>query len=322
MDTTVQLVPRLDRGRLRSYGNSSLSSSLPLQGKCVVVKDNIPIRGMPMYCGTSFGFTPHVDSPLITRCLKAGATIVGKAQCEYMCASGASHTASAGVVRNPLAVEYHAGGSSSGCAVLVASGEADLALGSDQGGSCRMPSAINGLVGCKPTHGLVPYTFIDGMYGPIDHAGPITRTVEDNALMLGVLAGWDGVDKRANAAARQWKKTDYCAELKMGVKGMRIGVVKEGFTVKNIEEDVAAATKGAAKLLQELGAEVEEVSVPLHSKCRGIRVMYGSGKIVEQMFVKENEGKAEEEAMGVDESGKEWKRGEFLREQLLKNASR
>lgn len=305
------------RCNLAMESEETTHQSLPLRGKRIVFKDNIPIRGLPMHCGTPFAFIPHADSPLVSRCLDAGASIVGKAQCEYMCLSGASHTASAGLVRNAIAPEYHAGGSSSGCAVLVATGEADLSIGCDQGGSCRIPSAMNGVVGCKPTQGLVPYTLIDGMYGPIDHAGPITRTVEDNALMLGVLAGWDGADQRASTAARQRENVNYCCDLKRGVEGMRIAVLKEGFPEGIMEEDVAAATRDTAKLLEELGAEVEEISVPLHSESGVVWAFYVLPRTIEELF----HCGAKAELLGVDETGKEWDRRTFLREKLLTNVA-
>lgn len=285
----------------------------PLYGKRVALKDCIPVRGMPMYCGTSFPFTPLADSPLITRCLSAGATIVGKAQCEYMCMSAASHTSSAGVVRNAVAPEYHAGGSSSGCAVMVATGEADLSIGSDQGGSVRIPAAVNGVVGCKPTHGLVPYTLIDGMYGPVDHAGPITRTVEDNALMLGVLAGWDGVDERANSMARLMKKVNYCEELKQGVKDMKIGLLKEGLVMPLMEEDVKKATEDTVELLRQMGVEVVSVSIPMHHMGIGIWVLSVLPSLVERLFY----SKGRDDLLGVDEQGKVYDRLTFLRENLL-----
>eukprot|EP00250_Pteridium_aquilinum_P021346 c25096_g1_i1 orf=41-1828(+) len=293
--------------------DASSHATRPLYGKRVAIKDCIPVRGMPMYCGTSFSFTPFTDSPLITRCLAAGATIVGKAQCEYMCFTGASHTSSAGVVRNPVAPEYHAGGSSSGCAVVVASGEAELSIGCDQGGSVRIPGAVSGVVGCKPTHGLVPYTLIDGMYSPVDHAGPITRTVEENALMLGVLAGWDGVDDRASAAARAMEKIDYCKGLKEGVKGMKIGMVKEGLDMSSMEEDVKKATEDTVEALRQMGADIESVSLPLHLTGCGIWDLSVLPSLVERLFY----CKERDALLGVDEHGKVYDRLTFMREHLL-----
>lgn len=269
-----------------------------------------------MCCGTPFPFTPLHDSPLIARCLSAGATIVGKAQCEYMCFSGGSHTASAGPVANPLAAEYHAGGSSSGCGALVAAHEADLSIGCDQGGSCRIPSSLTGLVSCKPTHGLVPYTLIDSLLPPIDHACPITRTVQDNALMLNVLAGWDGLDERANAYVRNMAPLDYLADVKKTIKGIRIGVVKEGFSIPTMEDDVAQSSLDASKILEGLGAIVETVSMPLHSVACAVWMCYVVPNFVESLF-----HSSTSDLIGTDDQGKEWDRATFLRAKLLENVA-
>ena len=132
-----------------------------------------------------------------SRVLESGATVVGKAVCESLCFSGASHTSDSGPVRNPWDPTRTTGGSSSGCAALVATAEVDMAVGGDQGGSVRIPSAFCGTVGHKPTFGLVPYTGAFPIERSIDHLGPITRTVSDAARMLSVLAGYDeGRDPR------------------------------------------------------------------------------------------------------------------------------
>jgi len=173
----------------------------PLAGRRVAVKDNIEVAGVPMMNGsrTLEGFVPSRDATVVTRLLAAGATITGKAVCEDLCFSGASHTSVTGPVRNPWDTSRTAGGSSSGSAALVAAGEAGLALGGDQGGSVRIPSAFCGTVGHKPTHGLVPYTGAFPIEATLDHLGPITRTVADAALMLSVIAGRDGWDPRQPA---------------------------------------------------------------------------------------------------------------------------
>ena len=174
-----------------------------LKGKTVVMKDNICVAGVPMMNGaaTLEGYVPDVDATVVTRVLDAGGTIVGKSVCEYFCFSGGSHTSSSGPVHNPHKMGYSAGGSSSGSACLVSLGEVDMALGGDQGGSIRMPSAYSGIYGMKPTHGLVPYTGIMPIELTIDHTGPMTATVEDNALLLEVLAGPDGLDPRQYGGA-------------------------------------------------------------------------------------------------------------------------
>src|SRR6202789_3763296 len=233
-----------------------------LAGKKIAIKDNVCVAGVPMMNGASTleGYTPDVDATIVTRILDAGGTILGKADCEYFCFSGGSHTSALGPVINPRKEGYSAGGSSSGSAALVAAGEVDMAIGGDQGGSIRMPASYCGIYGMKATHGLVPYTGVMPIESTIDHTGPMTATVADNALMLEVLAGPDGLDPRQYAP----KVGDYGAALKRGVKGLKIGVVSEGFGHANSEEDVDGKVRDAAKRFKSLGASVEEVSIPDH----------------------------------------------------------
>jgi amidase len=234
-----------------------------LAGKTVVLKDNVCLAGVPMMNGASTleGYTPDIDATIVTRILDAGGTIVGKAHCEYYCFSGGSHTNAAGPVHNPHKHGYSAGGSSSGSAALLVAGEVDMAIGGDQGGSIRMPSAYCGVCGMKPTHGLVPYTGIMPIEITLDHTGPMTNNVADNALLLEVLAGEDGLDPRQYNV-----KTDaYTKALGGGAKGLKIGVVKEGFGHPNSERDVDAKVKQAASTLRDLGATVSEISVPMHA---------------------------------------------------------
>jgi amidase len=234
-----------------------------LAGKTVVLKDNVCLAGVPMMNGASTleGYTPDIDATIVTRILDAGGTIVGKAHCEYYCFSGGSHTNAAGPVHNPHKHGYSAGGSSSGSAALLVAGEVDMAIGGDQGGSIRMPSAYCGVCGMKPTHGLVPYTGIMPIEITLDHTGPMTNNVADNALLLEILAGEDGLDPRQYNV-----KTDaYTKALGGGAKGLKIGVVKEGFGHPNSERDVDAKVKQAASTLRDLGATVSEISVPMHA---------------------------------------------------------
>src|SRR6185312_16858505 len=233
-----------------------------LKGKRVAIKDNVMMAGVPMMNGASTleGFMPDFDATIVTRILDAGAEIIGKTHCEYFCLSGGSHTNATGPVHNPHKMGYSAGGSSSGSAVVVALGEADMAIGGDQGGSIRMPSSFSGTYGMKPTWGLVPYTGIMPIEICVDHTGPMTANVADNALLLEVLAGDDGYDPRIKAP----KVQEYTKALGQGVKGMRIGIVKEGFLQPTAEAAVNESVKEAAKRLASLGATVEEVSIPMH----------------------------------------------------------
>ena len=130
-----------------------------LKGKKIVLKDNVALAGVPMMNGASTleGYVPEIDATVATRILDAGGTIVGKSVCEYFCFSGGSHTSAPSAVINPHKTGYSAGGSSSGSAVLVSTGEVDMAIGGDQGGSIRMPASYTGVYGMKPTHGLVSF---------------------------------------------------------------------------------------------------------------------------------------------------------------------
>ncbi|MFK7966920.1 MAG: amidase [Burkholderiaceae bacterium] len=234
----------------------------PLSGKEIVLKDNVCLAGVPMMNGarTLEGYTPDLDATIVTRMLDAGATIVGKAHCESFCLSGGSHTTQMGPVHNPYRYGYSAGGSSCGSGALVGSGEVPIAIGGDQGGSIRMPSGWCGVYGMKATHGLVPYTGVMPIEATIDHTGPMTTTVADNALVLEVIAGADGLDPRQYDV----RVDKYTAALGRGVAGMRIGVVTEGFGWDNSEPDVDASVRAAADRFRQMGATVDEVSIPMH----------------------------------------------------------
>jgi amidase len=233
-----------------------------LAGKRVAVKDNVCVAGVPMMIGAKLldGCVPEMDATIVTRILDAGGEIAGKAVCEYYCVSGGSHTSESGPVHNPHKRGYSAGGSSSGSAALVAAGEVPMAIGGDQAGSIRIPASYCGIVGMKPTYGLVPYTGIAPLEITLDVAGPMTATVADNALLLEVLAGSDGLDSRQ----RDLKVTSYTADLDKGVHDLRIGIVNEGFGHPNSEPDVDAKVRAAAQRFAKLGAVVGDISVPLH----------------------------------------------------------
>ena len=234
-----------------------------LKGKTVALKDNVMLAGVPMMNGASTleGYVPEIDATVVTRILDAGGEIAGKAHCESFCLSGGSHTNATGPVHNPHRHGYSAGGSSSGSAALVGTGEVDMAIGGDQGGSIRIPAAYCGIYGLKPTHGLVPYTGIMPIEIFVDHTGPMTATVRDNALLLEVIAGPDGYDPRQYDV----KTHAYTKALGKGAAGMRIALVKEGFGHANSEADVDACVRAAAEHFKSLGATVDEVSIPMHA---------------------------------------------------------
>ena len=235
----------------------------PLSGKRVVIKDNVCVAGVPMMNGTSTleGYVPEFDATIVTRILDAGAEIVGKAVCEHLCFSGGSHTSDSGPVLNPHDHTRSAGGSSSGSATLVATGECDMAIGGDQGGSIRIPASWCGVYGLKGTHGLVPYTGVFPIEITLDHVGPIAASVRDVALLLQAIAGEDGLDPRQ----KDVRVDDYGDAANGDVQGLRVGIVTEGFAWPGLsEEDVDDLVRESAGVFEELGAEVSEVSVPMH----------------------------------------------------------
>lgn len=176
-----------------------------------------------------------MDATVVSRIVEAGGIITGKAVCENLSTGAASFSAASGPVDNPYAKGYSAGGSSSGTANLVAKGEVDLGIGADQGGSIRIPASLCGLVGFKATAGLVPYTGCVSNEATIDYVGPITRTCMENAILLEVIAGVDGLDDRQRAGTpfrdQVPKYSQILLETKdVGIKGLRIGILKEGLS--------------------------------------------------------------------------------------------
>lgn len=234
----------------------------PLKGKKIGVKDSICVAGVPMRNGSTVleGYIPDIDAAGVTKILDAGGNIVGKTNCEYLCMSGSSWTCSTGPILNPYDTTRVSGGSTAGNAVLIQTGEIDMALGADQGGSIRIPSCWCGIVGMKPTYGLVPYTGGMAIDISLDHAGPMAKTVSDCALLLEVIAGYNGLDPRQ---PRDLKVPEYSKLLNNGVNGKKVGLLKEGFD--GCEQDVVSVVKQVADKLIAKGAIVEEVSVPIHT---------------------------------------------------------
>jgi amidase len=239
----------------------------PLAGKRIGIKDTVCIAGIPITCASRllYDYVPDIDATVIMRILKAGGHITAILNTDDFAFSGGGHTSTYGVGLNPVNKKHTAGGSSCGSAIAPATGLVDIALGGDQGGSIRIPASWSGIVGMKPTHGLVPYTGIVGFDQTIDHIGPMATTVEDAALMLKVIAGKDDtcIDPRQPDKIRV---PDYRAALDGKIKGLRIAVVKEGFGTPESMPAVDTAVRAAAKFLAKLGAKVSQVSVPEHRK--------------------------------------------------------
>ncbi|HEY1831423.1 MAG TPA: amidase family protein [Acidimicrobiales bacterium] len=244
------------------FCNVQGADSGPLHGKTVGVKDCIAVAGVPMTNGgrRTPVVVPTEDAVVVERLLDAGAVITGKTNLEDL-ALGLGEGSAFGASRNPIDPRFATGGSSSGSGAAVAAGHVDIALGADEGGSVRIPAAWCGLVGMKATHGLVPSYGLTYMDHTIDHIGPITKTVADNALVLEVIAGADWRDP-------QWVRSQpeagqYTATSGAGIEGLKVGVVTEALEAAGCTSDVMDAFAAAQKRLIGLGAEVVDVSIPL-----------------------------------------------------------
>ena len=234
-----------------------------LAGRKFAIKDNVCVAGIPMMNGTAVleGYIPDIDATVVTRILDAGGEIAGKAVCESLCFSGGSHTSDPMPVHNPHKRGYSAGGSSSGSGALVAAGEVDMAIGGDQGGSIRIPACWCGIVGHKPTYGLVPYTGVFPIELTLDHTGPMARTVADVAVFLEAIAGPDGLDPRQ----RDVRTDNYTEAIKGSVNGLRLAIVREGFGWEGAsEKNVDQMVQDAVHKFERVGAKVTTISLPMH----------------------------------------------------------
>jgi amidase len=240
-----------------------------LAGKTVSYKDHIAVAGMPMSFGSFAleGFTPDFDATVVTRVLQAGGIIIGKNVMNGL--SGGFGTGGGigdyGRPLNPHNHDHVTGGSSSGSAAAVSAGEVDISFGGDQGGSIRIPSAFCGIVGHKPTFGLLSHFGIGfGSDQSIDYTGPMTRTVEDAAAALQATAGYDPYDPRQTRDVPS--RMDVLGRLADGVSGLRIGVLEEGFD--EAEVDVRDLVLAAVDVLARAGAQISKVSIPAHHAIR------------------------------------------------------
>jgi amidase len=236
-----------------------------LVGKTVSYKDHVAVAGIPLSIGAFAleGFVSDFDATVVTRVLEAGGTIVGKNHMDGL-TGGLGFGGGLGDYGRPLNPhnpEHLTGGSSGGSAAAVAAGEVDVSFGGDQAGSIRCPAALVGILGLKPTFGLISHFGI-GFFSDqsIDCTGPMTRTAEDAAAALQATAGYDGYDPRQSRDVPL--KMDVLTSLTRGVTGLRIGVLEEGFD--DAENDVRDLVISAVDVLAKAGAEVAKVSIPEH----------------------------------------------------------
>ena len=230
----------------------------PLHGIPIALKDNIALRGMRTTAGSKVlgDWLPDADATVAERLRRAGAIFIGKTNMHEFAWGGTSANPHYGTVRNPWNIERFPAGSSGGSGVAVAARSCFGAVGTDTGGSIRLPSAINGVTGIRPTYGRVSNHGIIPLAWSMDTAGPMTRTVEDCALMFGVMAGHDPKDP--TTAARPG--ADYSAGLSGGVRGLRIGVVP-GYFFHHVQAPVRDAVQAALATFESLGAQIVEIEI-------------------------------------------------------------
>lgn len=230
-----------------------------LHGVPLGFKDIFHVPGFSTSCGTTTPdyFVADRDCTAVSRLLSAGAVALGKLNLSELAMGPFGDNSHHGDVQNPWRAGHCAGGSSSGSAAAVAAGLVPGALGSDTGGSIRVPAACCGIVGLKPTYGRVSRAGVMCLSWSTDHVGPMARTVRDVALLLQVIAGHDPGD----ATSSRHAVPDYLAALDQGIAGLRIGVPRNHF-FEDIDTETEAGVRRAVAVLQGLGVRVKEIQVP------------------------------------------------------------
>ena len=267
-DILAQLFNRIEKldSRLKAFvlvnksgGSSDTAKSGKLSGVPVLIKDNICVKDEETTCASKIlkGFKPPYDATVVKKLKSSGAILIGKANMDEFAFGSSCESSCYGPTKNPWDTNRIPGGSSGGSAAAVASDETILALGSDTGGSIRQPASLCGVVGLKPTYGRVSRYGLIAFASSLDQIGPITKDVEDSALALSVIAGYDEMD----STSVDMPVPDYKKSLVKDVKGLRVGVPKEYF-VKGIDKDVEDSVKNAVKVLEGLGAKIIDIALP------------------------------------------------------------
>ncbi len=251
-ELSVTLAAEADR-RIRA-GDAPAVTGIPL-----ALKDVLSTRGVTTTCGSKIleTYVPPYDCTAWQRLSADGSVLLGKTNCDEFAMGSSNENSAFGPVRNPWDLERVPGGSSGGSAAAVAAGEAVWALGTDTGGSVRQPAALCGVVGLKPTYGLISRYGLIAFASSLDTVGTFTRSVRDAAVLLSCVAGGDPMD----ATCLDTPRRDYAEGLEDGVGGLRVGVVTEAFG-EGVEPGVRSSVRAAVDRLAELGAEVGEVSLP------------------------------------------------------------
>lgn len=238
---------------------SSVKGSGKLRGIPILLKDNICVRDEETTCSSKIleGFRPPYDATVARKLKEAGAVLIGKANMDEFAFGSSCETSFYGPTKNPWDLNRIPGGSSGGAAAAVAADETIASLGSDTGGSIRQPASLCGVVGLKPTYGRVSRYGLIAFASSLDQIGPITKDIEDAALILSVIAGHDDMD----STSVDIPVPDYTKSLVKDIKSVRIGVPKEYF-VKGIDPEVEQSVREAIGILKDLGATVTDISLP------------------------------------------------------------
>ncbi|HEU4439698.1 MAG TPA: amidase [Methylomirabilota bacterium] len=290
----------------------------PLHGVPLAHKDLCLIPGLPTSCGTRTAdyFVGAPPCTAVARLVAAGALTLGKLNMTELALGPFGDNAHHGDVQNPWRLGHVSGGSSSGSGAAVAAGLAAGALGTDTGGSIRLPAACCGLVGLKPTYGRVSRAGVMPLSWSYDHVGPLARTVRDAALLLGVIAGHDPLD----ATSSRQPVPDYVAGLEGGVKSLRVGVAG-GFYADGLDAEVSRALADAVVVLRDLGARVDPAAVPdpgpMVAACSNVMVR-AEAAVIHSRILKERPGELQPAvrdrmAPGLTVTAVEYLQGQRLR---------
>ncbi len=230
-----------------------------LAGIPIGIKDNMCTQGIPTTCGSKIleNFIPPFESTVTGRLAESGAVMVGKTNLDEFAMGSSTENSAYQVTANPWDLERVPGGSSGGSAAAVAGGQCVVSLGSDTGGSIRQPAGLCGVVGLKPTYGLVSRYGLVAYASSLDQIGPFSRSVEDTAILLGAIAGYDPQD----STSLKVDVPDYTQYLKPDLKGVKVGVITETFG-EGLDDEVKGVVETAIAQLKELGAEIQEISCP------------------------------------------------------------
>lgn len=231
-----------------------------LAGIPIAIKDNLCTSGIATTCASKMleDFIPPYDATVIKRLQEEDAILIGKTNLDEFAMGSSTENSAFKITKNPIDISRVPGGSSGGSAAAVGSNMVPLALGSDTGGSIRQPASFCGIVGMKPTYGLVSRFGLIAFGSSLDQVGPLSMTVEDNAYLLNVLAGEDDLD---GTTTKNLERKDYTLGIDSGIKGMKIGIPIEFIEEEGLNEEIKEAMLKDIEILRELGAQVEEFSL-------------------------------------------------------------